>query len=79
MEETTEENNSITINEVDYAVDSLSDKAKNLVSFIKKIDEDVTEHRFEMDKSLFARVKAIDALVEEMENPKEEEVEKVEA
>jgi hypothetical protein len=78
MEETTEENNSITINEIDYAVDSLSDKAKGLISFIKKIDNDVAGHRFETDKSLFARAKAIGDLVKEVENP-EEKVEKVEA
>jgi len=71
MEEMTEEinNNNVTINEVDYTMDDLSDKAKNLISFIKKLDDDLAEHRFSMDKSFLARTKVVEDLVEEVENP----------
>jgi len=78
MEEMTEEmNNNVTINEVDYAMDDLSDKAKNLISFIKKLDDDLAEHRFSMDKSFLARTKVVEDLVQEVENP--EDVEEVTA
>ncbi len=78
MEEMTEEiNNNVTINEVDYTMDDLSDKAKNLISFIKKLDDDLAEHRFDMDKSFLARTKVVEDLVQEVENP--EAVEEVTA
>ena len=50
----------------EYDLDQLSDKAKNIVGFVQKLDKEVAELRFQLDKAILARKQVIIDLQEEI-------------
>ena len=49
----------INIDGTEYDQDKLSDKAKNVLSFIQRLDTEATELRFQLDKASLARKQAL--------------------
>jgi hypothetical protein len=64
--ETKKEKQKINIDGTEYDSDQLSDKAKNIIGFVQKIDKEATELRFQLDKVTLARKQAVIDLQEEI-------------
>ena len=56
----------VNIDGTEYDLDQLSDKAKNIVGFVQKLDKEVAELRFQLDKAILARKQVIIDLQEEI-------------
>ena len=54
-----QDNPKVNIDGTEYDLDQLSDKVKNMLGFIQRLDKDATEMRFQLDKSGLARKQAI--------------------
>lgn len=63
----TEENKTeITINDVPYALEDMTDKQKELVSHVVDLDTKISSHKFGLNQLEFSKVAFMDALVEEL-------------
>ena len=56
----------VNIDGSEYDLEQLSDKAKNVIGFIQRLDKEAAEMRFQLDKSGLARKQAIIDLKEEV-------------
>lgn len=63
----TEETPKVNIDGSEYNLDQLSDKAKNVIGFIQRLDKEAVEMRFQLDKAGLARKQAILDLKEEVD------------
>jgi TolA-binding protein len=54
-----QDNPKVNIDGTEYDLDQLSDKVKNMLGFIQRLDKEATEMRFQLDKSGLARKQAI--------------------
>lgn len=66
-----EETNKVTINEVEYEVDKLSDEAKTMIAQIHTINKELERLQVSADISLFAKKVISDSLVKAVEATKE--------
>lgn len=66
-----EETNKVTINEVEYEVDKLSDEAKTMIAQIHTINKELERLQVSADISLFAKKVISDSLIEAVEATKE--------
>ncbi len=66
------EKETIFVNEKEYVLEDLSDKAKKLVNHVKDFDNKLNVNRFTHDGLQLGRQKAIDLLIEEVESTPEE-------
>jgi len=56
----------VNIDGTEYDLDQLSDKAKNVIGFIQRLDNEAVEMRFQLDKASLARKQALIDLKEEL-------------
>jgi len=56
----------VNIDGTEYDLDQLSDKAKNMIGFVQRLDTEATELRFQLDKAGLARKQALIDLKEEI-------------
>jgi hypothetical protein len=56
----------VNIDGTEYDLDQLSDKAKNMIGFVQRLDTEATELRFQLDKASLARKQALLDLKEEV-------------
>ena len=56
----------VNIDGTEYELDQLSDKAKSIIGFVQKLDKEVVELRFQLDKAILARKQVIVDLQEEI-------------
>lgn len=49
----------ITIDGKEYSIDSLSDIAKNIAGFVNKIDAEMQELKYQLDKAVLAKRQAV--------------------
>jgi len=56
----------VNIDGTEYDLDKLSDKAKNIIGFVQRLDKEAAEMRFQLDKAGLARKQAIIDLKEEV-------------
>ena len=66
------EKQTIFVNEKEYVLEDLSDAAKEFVDHIKDFDNKLRVNRFTHNGLQLGRQKAIDLLIEEVENTTEE-------
>jgi|TARA_Y100000294_G_scaffold71979_1_gene68090 hypothetical protein len=52
----------VNIDGTEYDLDQLSDKAKSIIGFIQKLDKEVAELRFQLDKAVLARKQVLEDL-----------------
>ncbi len=57
----------INIDGTEYDLDQLSDKTKSIIGFIQKLDKEVVDLRFQLDKVTLARKQAVIDLKEEID------------
>lgn len=67
-QENKQENQKVNIDGNEYDLDQLSDKAKNIIIFVQRLDKEGAEMRFQLDKGTLARKQAIIDLKEEVSN-----------
>jgi len=51
-----------------YDLEQLSDKAKNMIGFMQRLDKEATELRYQLDKASLARKQALLDLKEEVKS-----------
>ena len=56
----------VNIDGTEYDLDQLSDKEKNMIGFVQRLDTEATELRFQLDKASLARKQALLDLKEEV-------------
>ena len=56
----------VNIDGTEYDLDQLSDKAKSIIGFVQKLDKEVVDLRFQLDKAILARKQVIVDLQEEI-------------
>ncbi len=56
----------VNIDGTEYDLDQLSDKAKSIIGFIQKLDKEVAELRFQLDKAVLARKQVLEDLKSEI-------------
>jgi hypothetical protein len=56
----------VNIDGTEYDLDQLSDKAKSIIGFVQKLDKEVVDLRFQLDKAILARKQVIIDLQEEI-------------
>ena len=56
----------VNIDGTEYDLDQLSDKAKSIIGFVQKLDKEVVELRFQLDKAILARKQVVVDLQEEI-------------
>ena len=56
----------VNIDGTEYDLDQLSDKAKNMIGFVQRLDTEAAEMRFQLDKASLARKQALLDLKEEV-------------
>ena len=56
----------VNIDGTEYNLDQLSDKAKNMIGFVQRLDTEAAEMRFQLDKAGLARKQALLDLKEEV-------------
>jgi hypothetical protein len=56
----------VNIDGTEYNLDQLSDKAKNMIGFVQRLDTEAAELRFQLDKASLARKQALLDLKEEV-------------
>jgi hypothetical protein len=61
-----QDNPKVNIDGTEYDLDQLSDKAKNMIGFVQRLDKEAIEMRFQLDKAGLARKQAIIDLKEEV-------------
>jgi len=49
----------VNIDGTEYDLDQLSDKAKNMIGFVQRLDTEAAEMRFQLDKAGLARKQAL--------------------
>jgi hypothetical protein len=75
----TEAVNTVTLNDVQYSVDDMSDKGKYIVSQLRDIGSEVQKVKFQLDRLEMARTGFVELLqVEVEEQPAEAEIQEVE-
>jgi len=57
----------VLIDDIEYDFDALSETAKNLLGFLKKLDQEIKEKRFSLDSALLARKQAVADLKTEIQ------------
>ena len=57
----------VNIDGTEYDLDQLSDKARNMIGFLQRLDKEMLEMRYQMDKASLARKQTIDELKGELE------------
>ncbi len=57
----------VNIDGTEYDLEQLSDKAKNMIGFLQRVDKEMLEMRFQMDKAALARKQTIAELKDELE------------
>lgn len=57
----------VNIDGTEYDLDQLSDKTKNIIGFVQRLDKEVVELRFQLDKATLARKQVIIDLKEEID------------
>ena len=60
------DNPKVNIDGTEYDLDQLSDKVKNMLGFVQRLDKEAAEMRFQLDKSGLARKQAIIDLKDEI-------------
>jgi hypothetical protein len=60
-------NPTVNIDGTSYDLEQLSDKAKNMIGFMQRLDKEATELRYQLDKAGLARKQALLDLKEEVE------------
>jgi hypothetical protein len=66
------ENPKVNIDGTEYDLDQLSDKAKNIIIFVQRLDKETAEMRFQLDKVTLARKQATIDLKDEIKDLKDE-------
>jgi hypothetical protein len=61
-----QENPKVNIDGTEYDLDQLSDKAKNMIGFVQRLDKEAAEMRFQLDKAGLARKQTILDLKDEV-------------
>ena len=56
----------VNVDGTEYDLDQLSDKAKNMIGFVQRLDTEAAELRFQLDKASLARKQALLDLKEEV-------------
>jgi hypothetical protein len=56
----------VNIDGTEYDLDQLSDKAKSIIGFIQKLDKEVSELRYQIDKGILARKQVLEDLKNEI-------------
>ena len=56
----------VNIDGTEYDLDQLSDKAKSIIGFVQKLDKEVVDLRFQLDKAILARKQVVVDLQEEI-------------
>ncbi|SVA89000.1 uncharacterized protein METZ01_LOCUS141854 [marine metagenome] len=56
----------VNIDGTEYDLDQLSDKAKSIIGFVQKLDKEVVDLRFQLDKAILARKQVVLDLQEEI-------------
>jgi len=56
----------VNIDGTEYDLDQLSDKAKSIIGFIQKLDKEISELRFQLDKAVLARKQVLEDLKSEI-------------
>ena len=56
----------VNIDGTEYDLDQLSDKAKSIIGFVQKLDKEVVDFRFQLDKAILARKQVVIDLQEEI-------------
>jgi hypothetical protein len=60
------DNPKVNIDGTEYDLDQLSDKVKNMLGFVQRLDKEAAEMRFQLDKAGLARKQAIIDLKDEV-------------
>jgi hypothetical protein len=60
------DNPKVNIDGTEYDLDQLSDKVKNMLGFVQRLDKEAAEMRFQLDKAGLARKQAIIDLKDEI-------------
>lgn len=58
----------INIDQTTYNVSELNEKTKNIVVFLRRLDQEIQETRFNLNKNMLARQQAIADLKSELKN-----------
>lgn len=58
----------INIDQTTYNVSELNEKTKNIVVFLRRLDQEIQETRFNLNKNMLARQQAITDLKSELKN-----------
>jgi|SaaInlStandDraft_1057018.scaffolds.fasta_scaffold161917_2 hypothetical protein len=61
-----EEKRTITIDNQQYDLDSLSDKAKAIIGFVRRIDSELADAKYTIDRGVLARKQAVSDLKSEL-------------
>lgn len=56
----------VNIDGTEYKLDDLSEKVKNILGFVQRLDREIVETKFQLDKASLARKQAITDLKEEI-------------
>lgn len=62
----------ITVNEVEYDFDSLTDQQKGMVSHLQDLDRKISSSQFNLDQLVVGRDAFINMLAKSLEEPKAE-------
>ena len=65
-EEKKNDKRKVNIDGTEYDLDNLSDKAKSIIGFIQKLDKEVSELRYQIDKGILARKQVLEDLKNEI-------------
>lgn len=57
----------VNIDGKEYQLDDLSDKAKNILGFVQRLDKEIVDSKFQLDKASLAKKQAIADLKDEVE------------
>ena len=66
MTEDRKEQKTVTVDDLEYAFETLSNQAKNMVIFIQKLDREMESLHFEVNKVNLARAQILENLREEL-------------
>jgi len=66
VEEKKNDKPKVNIDGTEYDLDQLSDKAKSIIGFVQKLDKEVVDLRFQLDKAILARKQVVIDLQEEI-------------
>ena len=70
-----DEKKTISVNDVEYNIDDLTDQQKAMVNHITDLDRKLASARFNVDQLAFGREAFVNALTQSLEKPAQEAAE----